>query len=266
MNPVLAAKDLIVSRGSRRILQNLAFEIVSGTLAGLIGPNGSGKTTLLRTISGYWPYQGSIQVHEREISSWSSRALARRLAVVRQAPTLSFDFTVAEIVLLGLLPHKSVLQDYSKSDFERVQSILGRLELDGFERRKMHTLSGGEQQRVYLAQALIQDAELLLLDEPTTHLDVHSQYAFLNEARKLQQQGRTILVVFHDLELAARFADHLLVLSEGRLVAAGPPRSILSESLIQDVFKMQASLYNNEHGELGITYLSAANGGKLHLN
>ena len=255
---MLEANDLMVMRGSRTILHNLTFNIASGTLTGLIGPNGSGKTTLLRTISGYWPYQGSIRLREREISRWSSRALARRLAMVRQAPTLSFDFSVAEIVLLGLLPHKSMLQGYSKRDYHRMASILAKLELSGFEDRQMHTLSGGEQQRVYLAQALVQNAELLLLDEPTTHLDVHSQYAFLDAARELTRQAHTIVVVFHDLELAARFADLLLVLHEGDLVAAGPPKVVLSESLIMEVFQMEASLYNNDHGALGITYLSAA--------
>jgi len=258
MNPILEASDLKVLRGSRKILHNLTFAITSGTLTGLIGPNGSGKTTLLRTISGYWPYQGSIRLHDREIRRWSSRALARRLAVVRQAPALSFDFSVAEIVLLGLLPHKTTFQGYSKGDYRRIAAILAELDLDGFEGRQMHTLSGGEQQRVYLAQALVQNAELLLLDEPTTHLDVHSQYAFLHAARELTRHAHTIVVVFHDLELAARFADHLLVLDKGHLVASGPPAAVLSESLILDVFQMEASLYNNDHGELGITYLSAA--------
>ena len=257
---MLEARGLSVARGTQTILHNLSFAIASGTLTGLIGPNGSGKTTLLRTISGYWPYQGSIQLSKREIARWSSRALARRLAVVRQAPRLSFDFSVAEIVLLGLLPHKAILQGYSKEDRGRMSKVLAKLELDGFASRQMHALSGGEQQRVYLAQALLQDADLLLLDEPTTHLDVHSQYNFLNAARELTRQGRTVLVVFHDLELAARFADNLLVLDEGHLVATGPANTVLSESLIKDVFQMRANLYTNDHGQLGITYLTTANG------
>ena len=254
---LLVAEALNVQRSGRPILKNLSFTITPGTLTGLIGPNGSGKTTLLRALSGYWPYEGSIRLSDQEIKDWDSRALARRLAVVRQAPTLSFDFSVKEIVLLGLLPHKSTLQGYSSKDRQQMDNILSKVELSGFADRHMHGLSGGEQQRVYLAQALLQDTDILLLDEPTAHLDVHNQYGFLCAARELTQMGRTIIVVFHDLELAARFADDLLVLDQGQLVTAGKPSEILSESLIKDVFKMKASLYTNSLGQIGITYFSA---------
>ena len=255
---ILTAKDLKVSRNGQTILHNLSFDITPRTVTGLIGPNGSGKTTLLRTISGYLPYQGSIQLLNREIKHWQARALARKLAVVRQAPSLSFNFTVAEIVLLGLLPHKTLFQSTSRRDLDYLQTALKKVGLEGFARRRVHSLSGGEQQRVYLAQALLQNADMLLLDEPTTHLDVSNQYNFLHTARELIDQGRTIIVVFHDLELAARFADKLLVLHKGHLFTAGPPSSILNEALIRDVFRMHASIYVNVTGQTSITYQSAA--------
>lgn len=239
---LLQARGLCVSLDEKEILHEVSFDVAPGTWVGLIGPNGSGKTTLLRTIAGLLPYHGTLTLLDRAIHTWKPRALARQVAFVRQATPLSFDFTVEELVLLGRMPHQGWLDAYTREDREQVHDALAQVDLDGFARRSVLSLSGGERQRVFLAQALVQEAALLLLDEPTTHLDVHYQFEFLDTVQRLVATGRTTIAVFHDLELAARYADHLLVLQNGRLVATGPPAGVLTEALLADVFRMEARL------------------------
>lgn len=251
---ILTAHRLGVQLDDQPILHDLSFALDAGTWTGLLGPNGSGKTTLLRTISGVVPYAGSVQFDGREVGSWSTRALAKRLAFVRQSPNLAFDFSVEELVLLGRAPHKRWLQSYSDDDRAMVQTALDHVDLDGFADRSVLSLSGGEMQRVFLAQALVQEADLLLLDEPTAHLDVHYQFAFMEQVEALVERGGTIIAAFHDLELAARYADHLLLLDQGRLVAHGPPAEVLTPARIADVFRMEATVDPAPDGTLRIEY------------
>jgi len=251
---LVSAEQLSVALDGTEILHDLPFEVAPGTWMGLLGPNGSGKTTLLRTLAGLLPYRGTLVLDGRPVRAWSARALARRVAFVRQTTPLSFDFSVEELVLLGRSPHKGWLERYGGDDRTSVQEALARVDLSGFARRSVLSLSGGERQRVFLAQALVQEADLLLLDEPTTHLDVHYQFEFLNVVRDLVAAGRTVIAVFHDLELAARFSDHLLVLDEGRLVADGPPQAVLTETLLAEVFRMQARLATTSAGSVRIHY------------
>lgn len=233
---------LTVELGGTQILHGLDFNVESGQWIGLLGPNGAGKTTLLRALAGLIEYRGSLKLLDREIRDYRPRERAKRLALVRQTHSLAFDFRVDELVLLGRSPHKSLLSVYEKSDLDRVSEALSLVDLEGFTERNMSSLSGGERQRVFLAQALVQEADILLLDEPTTHLDVHHQHEFLNRVHEFVSEGKTVIGAFHDLELAARFADHLFVLHMGKLVASGQPKKILNESLIADVFQMDASV------------------------
>jgi iron complex transport system ATP-binding protein len=244
-----------VALDGTEILHGLQFEVASGTWIGLLGPNGSGKTTLLRTVAGLLPYAGTLLLDGRPVRDWSARAMARRVAFVRQSTPLSFDFSVEELVLLGRSPHKGWLERYGGDDRTSVQEALARVDLSGFARRSVLSLSGGERQRVFLAQALVQEADVLLLDEPTTHLDVHYQFEFLNVVRDLVATGRTVIAVFHDLELAARYADHLLVLDQGCLVADGPSPAVLTTSLLADVFRMRARLEATDGDGVRIHYL-----------
>ena len=257
---LIEAQNLHVELGDMIILHDLSFSIQRGTWVGLLGPNGSGKTTLMRTFGGLLPYSGDLQFAGKSLHTWSARALAREMAFVRQTTPLSFDFTVEELVLLGRAPHKSLLQRTDHTDHKHVTQALRTVDLDGFARRSVLSLSGGERQRVFLAQALVQEADLLLLDEPTTHLDVHYQFEFLNVVKAFVGAGRTVIAVFHDLEQAARYADHLLVLHQGRLAASGPPRDILTEALIAKVFRMRAHLDTSETGKLRIDYLAPTAG------
>ncbi len=252
---LLLVQDLDVALDGHEILSDVGFEIEAGTWIGLVGPNGSGKTTLLRALGAHIPFDGTIRLEERPVEDWSAPARARRLAYVRQGASLTFDFTVEELVLLGRAPHRGWLQAYRADDRSLVREALAMVDLEGFADRSVLSLSGGETQRVFLAQALVQEADLLLLDEPTSHLDVHYQFAFMEQVHALVEGGRTVLAVFHDLELAARYADRLLVLQGGRLVAQGHPSTVLTPARIADVFGMKARIDRRDDGTLRIEYL-----------
>ena len=220
-----------------------------------MGPNGCGKTTLLRTIGGLLPYDGAMTLFGQDAKKVSARARAQRMAFVRQTLSLVFDLTLEEFVLLGRSPHKSWLAPYTGSDRQLAHQALATVEMEAFAGRSMLNLSGGEQQRAVLAQALVQEAELLLLDEPTSHLDVHHRFEFMEHIRSLVASGRTVLAVFHDLELAARYSDRLLVMSSGRLAASGRPEEVLTEEILAQVFRMRARIGPAGDGYLRIRYL-----------
>ncbi len=252
--PLLSFDRVHVTLGDTPILHDVTFEMDAGTWVGLLGPNGSGKTTLLRALGALIPFDGQIRLSGRPVEAWSASERAQRLAFVRQVSSLMFDFTVAELVRLGRAPHKGWLDGYDPADRERVQEALATVDLDDFADRSVLSLSGGERQRVFLAQALVQNADLLLLDEPTSHLDVHYQFSFMDRIQAQVERGRTVLAVFHDLELAARYADRLLLLSDGRLVADGAPRSVLTPERIASVFRIRADVIDNPDGSPHIVY------------
>lgn len=252
---LIRASGLHVALSGKTILKELEFVLQAGQWNGLLGPNGSGKTTLLRTIAGLLPYTGSVKLDGSEVSDWTRRAMARRVAFVRQTHAISFDFRVIDLVLLGRAPHKSLLSVYDHADEQRASDALDRLDLAGFEERSFHSLSGGEQQRVFLAQALVQEADLLILDEPTTYLDVHHQFEFMEHVRTLVDAGKTVIGAVHDLEMAARFADHLMIMDEGSVVGAGRPGDVMTSDLLARVFRMQASVVLPDDGPLRIDYM-----------
>jgi iron complex transport system ATP-binding protein len=253
---LLSVDHVSVQLDGQTVLRDVDFSVSAGTWVGLIGPNGSGKTTLLRAIGALVSFEGHIVLDGTPVQALPAQERARRLAYVRQAPSLTFDFTVEELVLLGRAPHRGWMQSYQAEDRDRVRAALARVDLEGFAGRSVLSLSGGELQRVFLAQALAQEADLLLLDEPTSHLDVHYQFSFLEQVRALVAEGRTVLTVFHDLELAAQHAERLLVLRDGRLVADGAPGQVLTPHCIADVFGMKARVERPSGGRLRIEYLA----------
>lgn len=253
---LLSVDQVSVRLDGQTILRDVDFDLSAGRWVGLIGPNGSGKTTLLRAIGALIAFDGRIHLEGQAVEALPAQERARRLAYVRQAPSLTFDFTVEQLVLLGRAPHRGWMQAYQPADRTRVRSALARVDLKGFAGRSVMSLSGGELQRVFLAQALVQEADLLLLDEPTSHLDVHYQFSFMEQVRALVAEGRSVLTVFHDLELAARHAERLLVLKEGRLVEDGPPDEVLTPDFIADVFGMKARVERPTAGRLRIEYLA----------
>lgn len=240
--PVISFSSVDVFRGSSHILKEIGLSADAGELIILIGPNGSGKTTLLRTLAGHLAYSGSITLGGRELRSWKPAELAQSLAFVRQALPISFDFSSKEMVLLGRSPHKSLLESYSKHDVELVQTIMDDLDLTGMEDRSILELSGGERQRVLLAQALAQETSIILLDEPTTHLDVHHKYDFLSRVKGYARKGKTVIAAVHDLQLAAQYADRIVVLESGRVANDGASSEVLTADLISSVFRINADV------------------------
>ena len=251
---LLSVDNLTVRLDGHTILSDLGFDLAAGTWVGLLGPNGSGKTTLLRAIGAHVPFTGEVVLDGRPVEAWAAAERARRVATVQQAPSLTFDFTVEDLVLLGRTPHRGWMQRYQSYDRERVRDALRRVDLEGFADRSVLSLSGGERQRVFLAQALVQEADLLLLDEPTAHLDVQYQFSVLEEVQALVAAGRTVITVFHDLERAARYAERLLILDDGRLVADGSPAAVLTPDCIADVFGMESQVEPRPDGGLRIDY------------
>ena len=242
-HPLITADQLSVSIDGSAILQALSFQLEAGSLTGIIGPNGSGKTTLLRTISGILDFEGDLTFQGTSIAAWDKKLLALELAVLPQHTQINFDFTVQDYVMLGRTPHKGWLEGENAKDRMVVNQVLQDLDLQGFAHRTLPSLSGGERQRVVLAQALVQQTSVLLLDEPTSHLDIYHQFDLLKRIRRSVHAGKTIVVVFHDLSIATRFTDALLVLNNGRLVAQGKTSEVLNEQLIKDVFRMEATVH-----------------------
>lgn len=226
--------------GNKTIVRQLTALINKGEFVGLIGPNGSGKSTLLKTIYRFLqPQAGFISLDGEMLDRMPSKETAKKMAVVNQEPPPLFEFKVWEIVQMGRFPHKRLLEPDTHADAEMVQQALQQVGLkDKLDEPYSH-LSGGEKQRVQIARALVQGANCLILDEPTNHLDIHHQLHILGLVKNLQV---TVLAAFHDLNLAGMFCDRLLVMKEGRLVADGIPEKILTPSLIEKVFQVQAEV------------------------
>jgi iron complex transport system ATP-binding protein len=216
---------------------------------GLIGPNGSGKTTLLKTISGLLaPKFGAVYLDSQALAHLKPSEIAQRLSALEQEHHVGFDFTVREIVEWGRIPHRQRLSPWRAEDEQAIQEALEITQLEDLSDRSIQSLSGGERQRVFLAMTLAQQPEVLLLDEPTAHLDLRFQLEILQLIKRLAGRGITIIAAIHDLSLAARISNRVAVLSQGRLVAWGPPEEVLTESLIRRVWGIEAQIFKNAEG------------------
>jgi iron complex transport system ATP-binding protein len=224
-----------VRLGQTQALDGVGGALASGEWVALIGPNGAGKSTLLRAIAGLVRYSGSIELGGDEVSRLGRREVARRLAFVPQAPLLPIGMRVDEYVLLGRTAHLGPFGYESQADLEAAGRALARLDLGALSRRRLQTLSGGEQQRAVLARALVQAAPVLLLDEPTTSLDIGRQQQALELVAALREQSElTVVSAMHDITLAAQYADRLVLLAGGRIVADGPPDGIATAELVAE--------------------------------
>ena len=240
MNTMLATQDLGCSLGKYPILNGVDLEVPEGEMMALVGPNGTGKSTLLRTLAGLLPIQsGRVLVAGRDLVKLSPLERARTLAMVGQQEETPADLRVAEVVALGLLPHRPPWSGGGRKERDAVAEALEQVSMTAYANRGFHQLSGGEQRRVLLARGLAQRTELLLLDEPTNHLDIRHQHALLRMVRGL---GRTVIAAIHDLDLAATYFDHIVVLNDGGVAADGKPSEVLTPELVGDVFGMAASM------------------------
>jgi iron complex transport system ATP-binding protein len=231
----LALDRVSVTLGGACVVSGLSAHVEDGEWVALIGPNGAGKTTALRAVAGLVGYEGSVRVCGDSGRALPRKELARRVALVPQVPVLPGDITVREYVLLGRTPHLGYFGSEGQADQIAADAALGQLDLTDLALRRLDTLSGGERQRATLARALAQDAPILLLDEPTAALDVGRQQQVLELVDALRaSRGLTVLSTMHDLTLAGQYADRLLLLDGGRLVAAGTAEDVLTRALITE--------------------------------
>ena len=230
--------NVSVSLGGVSVLSEVSLAVESGTFLGLIGPNGAGKTTLLRTINGILtPDSGSVDVAGEDVHALSSRAASRLVATVPQETTLSFDFSVREVVAMGRHPHRDRLgRDPAATGTDPVETAMERARVARLGDRPITEISGGERRRVLLARALTQETPLLLLDEPTASLDVNHQIQTLELVSDLVAEGQTVVAAIHDLDLAARYCDELALLSGGTIAARGSPATVLERDALGDAF------------------------------
>lgn len=241
--PALAFEGVGIAFGESRVLRDVTLALAPGEIVGLAGPNGSGKTTLFRVASRVLrPDRGEVRIAGRPSAELSRRELARQLAVVPQDVAVAFPFRAAEVVLMGRSPHLSGLGFESPHDLELAQRAMVELGIEHLAERSMLELSGGERQLVLVARAFAQDPQVLLLDEPTSHLDLRHRTAVLERVRHFVSGGRSALVVSHDLTLSARTVDRMALLEGGSVHAVGPPVDVLTVANLRSVFGVEAEI------------------------
>ena len=243
MQTVLQAQTLSLAYDDALIIKELDLELPQGKITALIGPNGCGKSTLLKGLARLLkPKGGSVLLEGKAIHQLATRDLAKILGILPQGPQAPEGLTVRELVGQGRYPHQSWLQQWSTDDESSVQKALELTHMTSLADRSVDALSGGQRQRAWIAMTLAQETSLLLLDEPTTFLDLAHQLEVLELLKKLNQQGRTVVMVLHDINQATRYAHHLVALKAGRVVAQGEPAKMLSSSLLREVFGIEADV------------------------
>lgn len=238
MDPIIKAKDLGFAYTDEMVLQGVSFEILPGEFLSVIGPNGSGKTTLLRLLYGQLsPLEGVIYLNGTPISNISRRNLSQTIAVVSQMPRFHFELTALELVLMGRSPHMGLLAFEGKEDLEIARQAMALTDVSDFKDRNIFSLSGGELQRVVIARALAQKPQAMLLDEPTSYLDIKHQINICQLLKRMNKdQGITIVAVFHDINLASYFSDRVMVMKEGRIHGIGTPEDVITKETLELVY------------------------------
>jgi iron complex transport system ATP-binding protein len=250
-SPAIAVHDVRVALSGVPILHGIDLSVHAGEWLAVIGPNGAGKSTLLRAIGGLIAATGQIELHGTPLPRLSRRERARLIATVPQTPAVPPGMAVLDYVLLGRTPYIRTLGRESTSDVAVVEQVLARLDLAPFADRPLETLSGGERQRAFLARALAQQARILLLDEPTSALDIGHQQEVLDLVEELRvRDGLTVLATMHDLSVAGEYADRLVLLADGRVVASGTPEQVLTEQTLSAYYGARVRVILGDHGPL----------------
>lgn len=240
----IKTNDLNIGYDEATIVKELNMQIPNGKVTSIIGPNGCGKSTVLKAIGRILKAkQGFVYLNGDEIRSLSTREIAKKMAILPQTPTAPSGLTVSELVAYGRFPHQSGFGKLTPEDKKIIQWAIDVTKLQGFEHREVDTLSGGQRQRVWIAMALAQQTDLILLDEPTTYLDMAHQLEVLQLLQDLnQKQGCTIAMVLHDLNLAARFSDYMIAIRDGSIISHGTPEEVMKPEVLKKVFSIDADI------------------------
>lgn len=240
----IKTENLSIAYGNFEIVKDLNLNIPKGKITTIIGANGCGKSTILKTIARILQAKsGVIYLNDSEIQGLSSKSIAKKMAVLPQGPQAPNGLTVGELVAYGRFPHQSGFGKLMKEDREKIDWALKIIGMDEFKDRPIESLSGGQRQRVWIAMALAQETEILLLDEPTTYLDLAHQLEILQLLEKLnKEQGRTIVMVIHELNNAARFADYMVGIKDGNIVCKGTPKEIMTKDNLRKIFNIEAEV------------------------
>jgi len=237
MTSPLRAQEVTLAYDSRVVARALSVDVPARGFTAIVGPNACGKSTLLRALVRMLkPRAGAVLLDGTEISSLPTKKVARRLGLLPQTSTAPDGITVADLVVRGRHPHQSLLRQWSRDDERAVREAMAQTRVDDLAERLVDELSGGQRQRVWLAMALAQETPLLLLDEPTTFLDIAHQMEVLDLCAELHERGRTLVAVLHDLNHACRYATHLVAMRDGAIVAQGDPAEIVDAALVEEVF------------------------------
>ncbi|EDP60707.1 Fe(3+) dicitrate ABC transporter ATP-binding protein FecE [Vibrio sp. AND4] len=243
---MLKTHQLSVSYGKETIIKNLDLEIPQGKITALIGPNGSGKSTLLKTLCRInKQFDGSLSIYDKSIKDYSDKELSRYISLLPQVLTTPEDITVRKLVEYGRSPYLSYWGRLTQDDHQKVDQAIAETQIKDLIDKKVDSLSGGQRQRVWIAMVLAQDTPIVMLDEPTTYLDLSHQVELMKLIQKLNAAGKTVIVVLHDLNQACRYCDHLVVLKKGQVTHQGAPEEIFTQSLLKDVFDLDAMIMND---------------------
>ena len=256
----LDARQLRFSYGNALVIDDVSLQLAAGEMLGVIGPNGSGKSTLLRLLSGVrQPSAGDVRVHGRPLRDYSQREVAQAIAVVPQDAVIEFPFSVTEVVLMGRSPHLGGFAFEDDRDIQIARAAMARTGVLDLAARSIHELSGGERQRVVLARALAQETDILLLDEPGAFLDIRHEVELYDLLRDLQGEGKSIITVLHDLNLAALYCDRVLLMSAGRVFRVGTPAEVITYANVTEVYETEVYVDTNDiTGAVNVLPLSRA--------
>ena len=243
---MIRVENLTVGYTKKAILENLNITIPKGKITALIGPNGCGKSTLLKSISGSLkPSIGKVSLVDQDLSCLNHKMRAQRLSILAQSPITPEGITVKQLVNFGRNPYLSHWGRLTNEDHKKVHIAMQETELQRFANTAISSLSGGQRQRAWIAMILAQDTEYVLLDEPTTYLDLTHQVELMEMMRTMNKQGKTIVVVLHDLNQASRYCDHLVVMKKGKIIAQDSPDKIFNNALLKKVFNLNALIIND---------------------
>lgn len=244
MKPKLVAKHIRFQQSNTFALQNISLQFTEQKITTIIGPNGSGKSTLLRVLTNLIkPDRGAVLINDEQVSQMKTKILAQKMTMLSQVQSNHLDLTVWELVSHGRLPHRKWYEKLTNTDNEKINWAISITNLEDLKHQSIQHLSGGERQRAWIAMAIVQSPDILLLDEPTTYLDISHQLEVMEIVKYLNKTlNMTIVMVLHDINQAAKYSDELIVMQEGEIVEKGTPKQVINEKLFRDVFSIHAHI------------------------